>query len=166
MSSDPQCQIEGFVFPFAGGFDFLQSAPHEAAGFGAVIDADAGFQGDDFPCEEDSGVACGDVTFGPAEEFGTAGEIFEGEDAEGFSGFGDFVFDVADHPGEGKASAAVADVEFVDEAQADEAVGVNDASEFVERVAGDVEAEEFFFMFEPFVLGPFLDRWEVLATGG
>ena len=105
---------------------------------------------------EDAGIAGGEVAFRPEHDFARAGEVLDGEDAEGFPGFGHAGLDAADHAGDGVAGAGVFQLDLVDEADAVVFVGIENAAEFVERVAGDVEAEEFFFVGESVVLRPFL----------
>ncbi len=168
VAGGPEHEFDG-AFSVGGGafgFEFGEFVSGEAAGAGAVVDLDGAFEFDGFSGIEEAGIARGDEGFAPEHDFGGAGEVFEDEDAEGFAGFGGFGVEAADHAGEGVAFAGVGGVEVVDEAEAAVAVGIEDTAEFVERVAGDVESEEFLFVGEAFVFGPFLDGGFVHAHFG
>ena len=154
----PEEELEG-AFAVAGfpGLEFLDVGTGEAAAAGAVVDLDGDLEADHEAGLEDAGVAGGEVAFRPEHDLAGAGEVLDGEDAEGFPGLGAAGLDAADHAGDGVALLGVVELDLVDEADAVVFVGVEDAAEFVERVAGDVEAEEFLLVGEAVVLGPFFE---------
>lgn len=83
---------EEFQGAFAvGGFLRLQLGDvgaGEAAAAGAVVDLDGDLEADHQAGLEDAGIAGGEVAFRPEHDLAGAGEVLDGEDAEGFPGLG------------------------------------------------------------------------------
>ena len=119
---------EEFERAFSGGWflrlEFVDVAAGEAAAAGAVVELDRDFQADDIPGDEDSGISGGDETLAPEHDFAGAGEVLDGEDAEGLARLGHARFDAAYHPGDGVALAGVVQLDLIDQADAVVFVGI------------------------------------------
>ena len=131
--------------------DGLDLISHETVRFGAGILLDLGLQLDHGALHEELIALL--VGLVPDHHLGRAGEVFEEEHGEGFAlALGVFDRDFADHAGE--TLGLFPGLHLGQVGEGGELALLDDAPVFVERVTGDVEAEEVLLVGEVFALVP------------